>query len=133
MSNLLEHASKQKFRGYVQRVAFQLTLSEPMIRMLRLIRDYPAHTSKLTNEQRKNQYNHFNMKDGYVADLFIKEITALEKRGLAYHNPSPKNNPWPEGWVFYKLTRAGELTCNLLEEAGLIQPKLEVSKRKKAA
>ena len=122
--NIQEHSANQKFQGYVQRVAFSIILSQPMIRALQVVRDYPAYNPNQTIEESKieNKLNSIRSPSGQ--DLWIKEIWALERRGLAYHNPSPKDNPWPKGWVFYKLTHAGELMCELLIEAGLM-PELE--------
>ncbi len=118
-----EHSANIKFRGYVQRVAFQVTLSEPMIRALQVIRDYPAYSNNKTNKDliKEHKQTEIRSLSNQAQCVWIVEISALERRGLAYHNPAPKNNPWPENWVFYKLTRAGELMCELLIEAGLME------------
>jgi hypothetical protein len=122
ITNLQEHISNEKFRGYVQRVAFQITLSERMIRALCVVRDYPAYNNNKTSEEARSEYEKTEIRSlsTQAQCIWITEFNALERRGLAYHNPTTKENPWPNGHVFYKLTRAGELMCELLIEAGLM-------------
>jgi hypothetical protein len=122
ITNLQEHISNEKFRGYVQRVAFQITLSERMIRALCVVRDYPAYSNNKTIEETRSEYEKTEIRSlsTQAQCIWITEFNALERRGLAYHNPTTKENPWPNGHVFYKLTRAGELMCELLIEAGLM-------------
>jgi hypothetical protein len=121
--SMLDHAARQKFRGYVQRVAFSLTLSQPMISALCAVRDYPPYDNRADHDALKHNQLVTTVRGANGGCLFITEISALERRGLAYHNPSPKDDPWPQGHLFYRLTRAGELTCDLLVEAGLMPPR----------
>jgi hypothetical protein len=44
-------------------------------------------------------------------------MSALQRRGLLWHDWV---DGWPPGHRYFKLTRAGELMCQLLVEAGLI-------------
>ncbi len=120
--NLNEHSANEKFRGYVQRVVFQVTLSERMIRALCVIRDYPTYNNNKSSEDliRENNQTEIRSLSTQAQCIWLVEFNALERRGLAYHNPTTKENPWPNGHVFYKLTRAGELMCELLIEAGLM-------------
>ena len=120
--NFQEQISNDKFKSYVQRVAFQITLSERMIRALCVIRDYPAYNNKITNKEMISEQKRIEIRSlsSQAQCIWITEFNALERRGLAYHNPTTKENPWPNGHVFYKLTRAGELMCELLIEAGLM-------------
>lgn len=122
--------SRVAFRRYVTRVAFQLTLSEPMIAALKYCRDDPGHTSwtDSSNYKKGSDYDMIRAVGDSRTHLFIVEMKALERRGLVFHNPTEKPE---QGHVFHKLTRVGELTCELLVVAGLMMP-AAAPRRKKA-
>ncbi|HZT18610.1 MAG TPA: hypothetical protein VFA23_04360, partial [Dongiaceae bacterium] len=73
------------------------------------------------------------------ADMFIPHIRAVERRGLVEFvdyemHPDRPGKPmgWrPKGYRPFVLTRAGELVCELLVEAGLM-PAAKVRQRKAA-
>jgi hypothetical protein len=132
-NTLLEAAAHQRFRSYVQRVAFSLTLSEPMIRALQVIRDYPPYDMTSGGDEYIATRKATEVRSARGPCLWITEFNALERRGLAYYNTAPKSDPWPKGHVFYKLTREGEIVCDLLVCSGLMMPKPAVGFQDNAA
>lgn len=84
----------QQFAAYVQGVAFQITLSRSMVLAL----------SRLASGDPDPFGSHF-----------IKITRSLERRGLIEPMPEPRQRP------FWRLTRAGALTVELLREAGMIE------------
>ncbi len=95
------------FSSYVQSVAFNMTLSRNMVDALWAVREFGScHRDEAKDSVAPYVHNH-------SAPL----MKALERRGLVWHD-------WivnaPAGHRYFKLTRAGELMCELLVEAGLI-------------
>lgn len=109
--------AKANFAGYVQSVAFTMTLSKNMVDMLEAVRDY--QTGQKLYEQG----------DGRIQTHTVPLLHSLSRRGLVWHDYV---SPAPAGHRYHKLTRAGELMCELLVEAGLIQALTEKVKRKRA-
>ena len=110
-----EAEAQNAFRNYVQSVAFNLTLSRSMIEALALIRDgmgsgFSFHEAAQSGRisQRTNSYA-------------VPVIGRLISRGLVIHDYLPPDEA-PKGHRYYKLTRAGAITCALLIEAGLMAP-----------
>src|SRR5437660_1220925 len=110
-----EQEATSRFRRYVQRVAFQLTLSAPMIACLKYVRDDPGFSWTKNNEDRTNITA---LNTG--ACLYITEIKALERRGLTWRDEPKGKVKYPLGHKFEKLTKVGELTCELLVAAGMM-------------
>lgn len=123
-----------RFQNYVQNVAFHMTLSKAMISMLGLIRDYGW---PLYGAHENGNYNAsvavLRTMHGGRSDSHVMHFRSLEHRGLATHHPSPgfrelqlmsdeERVKW-KNHRHYQLTRAGELMCELLVEAGLLPPK----------
>jgi hypothetical protein len=112
------------FANYVQSVAFNMTLSRHMIEGLGLIRDFGrcfnGGNSPVPVSARVNSYA-------------VPIAHALKRRGLVehYNDVSPSKKVATAPWV-YRLTRAGELTCELLVEADLLPAAMPVKKRKAA-
>ena len=112
-----------KFSAYVQSVAFHMTLSRNMIEALGLIRDCGtiAHGEATPR----------------VSSYSVPIARSLAHRGLVEHWTSVFPQHQGKGladkipWV-YRLTRAGELTCELLVEAELLHKPQRKSKRKAA-
>jgi len=84
------------FKEYATATSFHLTLSRTQVHALWAVKakNYTRGISGGT-------------------DVFVPAVHGLIRRGLVIHHPAPKYG--------YDLTRAGELTYNLLEEAGLVQ------------
>lgn len=126
-------ASRVAFRRYVTRVAFQLTLSEPMIAALKYVRDDPGAWRNEERFKKGSDYDRIRaLNTGNT--LFITEMKALERRGLVWwDDPQPKK--YPTGHKSHKLTRIGELTCEMLVEAGMMpsQALPEKARKRKAA
>jgi hypothetical protein len=126
-----EQNVREQFRRYVQRVAFQLTLSAPMIACLKYVRDDPGYGSSGNIFRARGDYDNVRaLNTG--SHIFVTEIKALERRGMVYWDPPPEKEPWREGHRTFKLTRIGELTCELCVEAGLMPQRIS-QKRRKAA
>ena len=113
-----------KFASYVQSVAFQMTLSRNMIEALGLIRDFQTipHDGSVTPRV-----------DTYAAP----SARSLKRRGLVEHwsdvHPELEGPGWSEKIPFvWRLTRAGELTCELLVEADLLPVAKKQARRKVA-
>lgn len=114
----------QKFGEYAQSTAFVMTLSKGMISALQYVRDMP------TNDVVLNRIDG-NRKTFLLSSHFVPTIKSVERRGLVNWHPYEKHpeydrtNPWKtlrnhRSWT---LTRAGELMCELLVEAGLMAEK----------
>lgn len=95
------------FSSYVQSVAFNMTLSRNMVDALWAVREFGSchrDEAKATVAP-------------YVSNHSAPLMKSLERRGLVWHD-------WikdaPPGHFYFKLTKAGELMCALLVEAGLI-------------
>ena len=106
------------FAGYVQSVAFHMTLSRNMIDALRLVRDFGTPGGGDTGGQASR----------YVMGHSVPLVLALERRGLVWHDYIPFRDA-PRGHRYHKLTKAGELMCDLLVEAGLMAAAERTSRR----
>ena len=135
MQNEIARQAREKFANHVQSIAFNLTLSRSMIGALAMIRDFNgygcAHDDMEWGEIKR-------IYGPRIDGLFVPLMRAVERRGLVVHNPLPEGKKMHEcpSHVFYQLTKAGELVCELLVEAGLIPARVEekkLSRRKKAA
>jgi hypothetical protein len=118
-----ETVARNNFAGYVQSVAFQLSLSRRMIDLLQVVRDYGyPHQTKETAES----YAEFKEWDSRCrtsngAHQYISFMRALERRGLIIFNHT-SDRERKQGDKRVWLSRAGELTCELLVESGLLAP-----------
>lgn len=123
-----EQQGRIQFQRYVQRVAFNLTLSAPMIACLEWIRDDPG----VGMEERDSQPFAPNVVSiSGKAHIYVTEVRALERRGLVWYDEPKGKNKWPRGHKYQRLTRVGELTCDLLVEAGMMQSRKVVKKIRK--
>lgn len=102
-------------RGYVSRVAFQMTLSSGMIETL-------AHVQLVSALKipAKAAFGLSAVLMSHPADRrFVPHSQSLQRRGLLVHEVTGGTdwvrNPYP-----YQLTRAGHIMCDLLVEAGMI-------------
>lgn len=138
-NDVLEHQARQKFADHVQSIAFNLTLSRRMVNMLQIIRDQidgvgdgldPENVEAV--RRRKIVDNVIRSPNGAMNSYTLYH--SLETRGLVYRPERPnKNNAFARenlGTPFMLLTRAGELVCELLVEAGLMAP---AAKQRKVA
>lgn len=121
--------ARAAFAGYVQSVAFNMTLSRNMVDGLGLVRDYWFNAIPMpTCADADNKSPRL-----YYTNHTIPMVRALERRGLVLHDwVEPKSAP--KDHRYYKLTRAGALMCELLVEAGLLAPAATAkeTKRKRA-
>ena len=99
--------SNARLHNYVTRVAFNMSLSDTMIAVLLDIELWDGTTGERPSTRHR---------------LFVPGFRSLEARGLAYHIDPTKNGKWPEGPFPFHLTRAGQLMCDLIVEAGLAKP-----------
>lgn len=115
-----QQMAREAFTNHVQSVAFHMTLSRHMIEGLCLVRDWGFqwfHKGGTAEAEKSEVFRNGMSKrlDSYAVPL----MDSLKRRGLIYHDWIPIKEA-PEGHKFYKLTRAGELMCLLLVEAGLM-------------
>jgi|HubBroStandDraft_6_1064221.scaffolds.fasta_scaffold134224_5 hypothetical protein len=120
--------AREKFASHVQSIAFQLTLSRRMIECLRVVRDYgfPAiddspGQKQLEDKNRavvKRQHRSSTHR-AFITDNFVGFMRSLDNRGLVVWNEIPYVKRKPGERTLF-LTKAGELTCLLLVEAGLM-------------
>lgn len=133
-----EREARQNFASHVQSIAFNLTLSRRMIDCLQSVRDYgwPHLGQEATKEdwQRDKQEKwvttrlHNRGQSTFVTDNFVGFMRALSNRGLVFWNDKPyEQKKKGERTIF--LSRAGELTCELLVEGGLMAPRVENKKQ----
>lgn len=109
------------FADHVTSTAFFLSISKKQIKYMQHLFNYPYGTG-----------NHYNYElsgidgSGACPNNFIASFNSLERKGLIERVViDDKTN-----LGYKKLTRAGELTCELLIEAGLM---LRVVEQEKAA
>lgn len=117
--------ARHMFSSYVQSVAFNMTLSRNMVDALCAVRDFGGVISQAAKAT-VNQH---------VGSHSAPLMGALMRRGLVWHDcPETVNGIMrePPGHRWFKLTRAGELMCELLVEAGLIGAAGEQSQKRKA-
>ena len=103
-----------KFRDHVTSTAFHLSLSNNMIATMVMI----SRDQWLDGGARRFYFN--------GRDNWSTSYRSLEDRGLAEYNEEARTAIKVK-WVF-RLTKAGELTLELLKEAGLVveyQPEKE--------
>lgn len=123
-----EAGARECFSNYVQSVAFNLTLSKQMIAGLEMVRDYWIDArvlSTLANE--KHKYPRL-----LQASHTYTIVQSLTRRGLIYHVPRPGPIESMDSHQAYKLTKAGQLVCQLLVEAGLMMSRSDVRQKKRA-
>ena len=109
--------ARAAFAGYVQSVAFNIALSRNMIDALWLVRDH----TQIWNAPNA---------PAPVRSRSVPLLKALERRGLVWHDYIPP--PAPPDHKYHKLTRAGELVCDLLVEAGLMAAATTEQRKKRA-
>lgn len=137
MPDAREQIAREAFANHVQNVAFNLTLSRSMIGVLHVIRDCPPSVATFRDDDKYNDMRQLRQLGGPRVDShWVPLARAVERRGLVVHCPLPPGKKHHEcpGHLFYRLTRAGELVCDLLVEAGLLpaaEPK--PAKRKRTA
>jgi len=130
--------ARNNFASHVQSIAFNLTLSRRMIDCLQSVRDYgwPHLGNEATKEDRaKNKENnlvvtrfHNRGDNTFTTHNFVGFMKALSNRGLIYWNEKDyRQRKLGERTLF--LSRAGELTCDLLVEGGLMAPRVDVKKQ----
>lgn len=119
--------SRAAFSGYVQSVAFNMTLSRNMVDGLANTRDY-WHNAIPMPTVGDPDYKSPRL---YENNRSVPLMKALERRGLVWHDYVPPTEA-PRNHRYYKLTRAGELMCELLVEAGLIQAAPKVERKRSA-
>jgi hypothetical protein len=120
--------AREKFASHVQSIAFQLTLSRRMIDCLRVVRDYGFPTINDSPEQRQleaenrtvvKRQHRSSTHRAFISDNFVGFMRSLDNRGLVVWSDTPyEKRKCGERAIF--LTKAGELTCLLLVEAGLM-------------
>ena len=113
--------ARANFAGYVQSVAFSMTLSRNMVDGLYAIRELGCIGA--AGEQ--------GLVSHTVGRHFAPISGSLIRRGLVWHDYLPPSKAEP-GHRHFKLTRAGELMCELLVEAGLMAPAREQPRRESA-
>ncbi len=126
-----------RFSEYVQSVAFNMTLSRAMIATLHYVRDCETWQQEMATAGTEGNRLKIIPRASNGADMFIPHIRAVERRGLVEFvdyemHPDRPGKPmgWrPKGYRPFVLTRAGELVCELLVEAGLM-PAAKVRQRK---
>lgn len=133
-----EREARQNFASHVQSIAFNLTLSRRMIDCLQAVRDYgwPSdgqHYDASMDRERKEydkivtRIHHRDSKE-FRTHNFVGFMGALSNRGLVYWSPNPYDKR-KKGERSMLLSHAGELVCELLVEAGLMAPGVEVKKQ----
>lgn len=105
-----QEEARAAFASYTQAIAFNMTLSRPMVEMLGLLRDYTP--GDFIGDLKRSA-------TPYINSNFVPVIKRLEARGLVWHDYIEPRIA-PKGHRYHKLTRAGELMCDLLIEAGLL-------------
>ena len=121
--------ARATFAGYVQSVAFNMTLSRNMVDMLGVVRDQQAAGYASYSKILDDRGTHRDWVGRHSVPLF----NSLMRRGLVIYNhweAGPQRKPAPDDWRYHELTRAGELMCELLVEAGLLARLLVPAKRK---
>lgn len=125
-----EQEARAAFASYAQSVAFQVTLSRNMIDLLGLVRDAASVSDALHDRRVAASGPDGTGARDYVASYLVPLMNSLIRRGLVLHCPfSGRTDQVPAGWKWYALTRAGQLMCDLLVEAGAL-PARASSKRR---
>ena len=132
-----ERVARKNFSVSVQNIAFCLSLSRRMIDALELVRDYGWPLKKGNRQESGRNYEKYREAENRLESVngsnhHVTVMRSLERRGLviflyAHVDWGPKGENWPGGPTI-TLSRAGEYTCGLLVEAGLMAP---VSKERK--
>jgi len=130
VSAVLAEQARTDFASHVQSIAFNLTLSRRMIDCLQAVRDYGwPHAGRDGREvgivppeaEAATTRIHHRGATTFVTHNVVGFMGSLKNRGLVYWNPTE----WNERKVGDRtilLSRAGELVCELLVEAGLMAP-----------
>jgi hypothetical protein len=127
-SDVRERDANERFANHVQSIAFNLTLSRAMIEGLRLVRDWgmPEGRDISRNHGWAKPKPDNELRSPSGQDLWTTAVQALIRRGLVFHD-------WietaPKGHRYFKLTRAGDLVCDLLVEARLLAAAPKQSRR----
>lgn len=132
--------AQQKFASHVQSIAFNLTLSRRMIDCLQAVRDYgfpcmvgaSLEEDKLDREQRAvTRRIHQGEKRNFFTNNFVGFMRSLDNRGLIiWRTQSRLGRSLKKGEKLIVLSKAGELVCALLVEAGLMEPEKCPPKKK---
>ena len=109
--------ARENFANYTQRVAFNITLSRDMIGMLHVVRDWGCQ--KQPDEVWAPVVHNWKSIYPRSDSHFVPQVQSLIRRGLVYHDYIEQKDA-PMGHRYYKLTRAGELMCEMLVEVGLL-------------
>lgn len=129
--------AQKQFSSYVQSIAFNLTLSRRMIDCLQAVRDYGWPHFHQETKDKTDERRAFNIvvqnrcargPKEFVTHNFVGHMGALKNRGLIYWNPKDFNDR-KNGERTLFLSRAGDLTCELLVECGLMAAKQETKKQ----
>jgi hypothetical protein len=111
------------FAEHVTSTAFFLSISKKQMKYLLHVADNP-----FSEAGEGSYYGGFIRGNGlHDPDTWATSMPALERKGLVARVVHDK----AKGYGHYELTRAGELTCDLLREAGLA-PALRVAMRRAA-
>lgn len=143
-----EEDARASFANYVQSVAFNITLSRQMITALGMVRDIGNIADKGKPGEKYESFADYCQKHPMAARSWMdrNSVTyghALKRRGLVRFIDLPRSPA--NGLVIsnfhdkpyiphqsYALTRAGELVCDLLVEAGLLAPAMQIKGRRRA-
>lgn len=122
--NKLEEA-RRAFAGHVQSVAFHMTLSRNMIEVLHMLRDLGEIPWRRYDDPERSRINSHS----------VPLLRALSARGLVWHDffHGTMAEADEAGHQWHKLTRAGELMCELLVEANLIPVALADKQKRRAS
>lgn len=125
--------ARQNFASHVQSIAFNLTLSRRQINCLQAVRDYgwptipwretPTKEELILKEKYQTAVDRIHHRESktFITHNFVGFMQALKNRGLILWN----HTKWDErkrGERAISLSRAGKLVCELLVEAGLMDP-----------
>jgi len=135
-----EVQAREKFAAHVQSVAFQISLSRKMIDLLQVVRDYgfPHCAYNRNNKEENDAHTQTWLKNRECVRIsngteqFSMFMHAIVRRGLVYANPK-EHRDRKDGDRAFLLSRAGELVCDLLVEAGLMAPAQESARERRRA
>ena len=104
------------FAEHVTSTAFFLSISKKQMEYLAFLRRFPYGCE---DQNRFGGYYH-QLRDNVIGkDTWIASMRSIANKGLVVwiiHDSERQHG-------HYEITKAGELVCDLLEEAGLIQSK----------
>lgn len=138
----LQQQAQSNFASHVQSIAFNLTLSRRMIDCLQTVRDYGfPHYDRPSKEEEALRQSfdvvthrvHNTARRQFITRNFVGFMTSLERRGLVvFQTSTMRYHDIPHGTRTVILSRAGDLVCQLMVEAGLMAPAVEEAEAKKA-